>query len=624
VTTPAQQEESFLWGTFGPPAVLGATLAAAFQQWRKSPIEWEQRGLAFPLRFASEFGHSAATDTTKYVMARLLDEDPAFRRCACTGVFRRARYAAFSPLTAHKRDGRTVFSIGRVVGMTVGQAVASTWSPAPDGPEDVMAHVGVALASKVATNLLREFVLYRFAGSASSSSLSSSSSEVVTPPPVEQPAQRSSTETGPPVGPASYMASVGDIVGFEFLLNRFDFEFVDRPTFAVTTTSIRRNLSSTWVVDNDPFDVNQFLHPYQGSVYFGSARSTGLGFWKSSAMTFGGSLLWEIAGETTTPSRNDQIASGIAGSFLGEPLFRLASLVLESADDGRPGFWRQAAAAVISPPTAVNRLVYGDRFKAIFPSGDPPVSSQFQLGLMGAATSQGTSPSFERGEATAGFAVDYGMPNGSAYTHRQPFDYFTLEVASSSASRFESIFSRGLIFGKDYGGVRGSSHPVQGVWGLYGSYDYVAPQLFRVSSTALSVGSSFRRQVFGQSALQGTIMAGIGYGAVGSLTAGDDRAYHYGVTPQVLANMRFLAGRSLVDLTLRDYHVSSIAAREDRGADNVARVDLQFTFRVVGHHAATVKYLWSQREAFSPNLTDTLQSRGSIGFFYTFLGTSQE
>ena len=45
--------------------------------------------------------------------------------------------------------------------------------------------------------------------------------------------------------------------------------------------------------------------------------------------TFAGSAMWEIAGEDTLPSRNDQVASGIAGSFLGEALFRMSSLVLE-------------------------------------------------------------------------------------------------------------------------------------------------------------------------------------------------------------------------------------------------------------------------------------------------------
>ena len=53
-------------------------------------------------------------------------------------------------------------------------------------------------------------------------------------------------------------------------------------------------------------------------MYHGIARSNGQGYWPSVVYTFAGSVLWEIAGETTPPSRNDQIASGIAGSFLGE------------------------------------------------------------------------------------------------------------------------------------------------------------------------------------------------------------------------------------------------------------------------------------------------------------------
>jgi uncharacterized lipoprotein YddW (UPF0748 family) len=28
------------------------------------------------------------------------------------------------------------------------------------------------------------------------------------------------------------------------------------------------------------------------------------------------------------------------------------------------------------------------------------------------------------------------------------------------------------------------------VWGLYGSYDYIAPQVYRISSTALSLGTT--------------------------------------------------------------------------------------------------------------------------------------
>ena len=75
--------------------------------------------------------------------------------------------------------------------------------------------------------------------------------------------------------------------------------------------------------------MNQFAHPYQGSMYHGFARSAGLNYWESLLYDNAGSFLWETGGETTHPSINDQIASGIGGSFFGEALFRMASLVLE-------------------------------------------------------------------------------------------------------------------------------------------------------------------------------------------------------------------------------------------------------------------------------------------------------
>ena len=88
--------------------------------------------------------------------------------------------------------------------------------------------------------------------------------------------------------------------------------------FSVTPSTAWRHLTKgPWGFDGDSFQVNQIQHPYQGAVYQGFARSAGLGFWESAAYTFLGSFLWEVAGETTKPSINDQVASGIGGSSWG-------------------------------------------------------------------------------------------------------------------------------------------------------------------------------------------------------------------------------------------------------------------------------------------------------------------
>jgi hypothetical protein len=160
------------------------------------------------------------------------------------------------------------------------------------------------------------------------------------------------------------------------------------------------------------------------------------------------------------------------------------------------------------------------------------------------------------------------------------------------------------------------------VWGLYGSYDYVAPQIFRVSSTALSLGTTSQRRLIKSSVIQSTVLAGVGYGAAGTIGGAGQRDYHYGLTPQILVAGRLISkDRAAFDLTLRDYYVSSIASTEHRGSENIARADAQLTYRFQPHHAASVRYVWSRRAASYPDVGEiVVQSRGSVGFFYTYLG----
>ncbi len=61
------------------------------------------------------------------------------------------------------------------------------------------------------------------------------------------------------------------------------------------------------------------------------------------------------------PSINDQIATGTGGSFLGRYFLRMANLALEG-DGDKPDILHEFGAAIISPPTGINRFVFGERF----------------------------------------------------------------------------------------------------------------------------------------------------------------------------------------------------------------------------------------------------------------------
>jgi len=414
----------------------------------------------------------------------------------------------------------------------------------------------------------------------------------------------------------SYAIPAAEIVGFEFLLNQFD-RHVLGTDFASNASTIRRNLHSSWVVDSDPFRINQLGHPYAGSMYHAFARSAGLNYWESLGYTFAGSALWEIAGERSLPSRNDQINTGIGGSFLGEILFRLSNLTLEH--ENVPPFWRETAAALISPPVGFNRLAFGDRFRGIFPSHDPVYFSRLQIGFSGSAQNRaGTSTTeLRRNEALIDYSIDYGLPGKRGYTYDRPFDYFSLQATASSANGAENLLTRGLLLGKDY--EVGDDY--RGVWGLYGIYDYIAPQTFRVSSTAAALGTTAQWTLSDAMAIQGTGLVGAGYTAVGTTRSTSDNDYHYGISPQGLLALRLIFGeRAALDLTAREYFVSHVGAAARGGHDNIVRLDASFTVRVKGRHGISVRYLFNHRDAFYPDVGDSSQTRGTIGLFYTYLG----
>ena len=56
------------------------------------------------------------------------------------------------------------------------------------------------------------------------------------------------------------------------------------------------------------------------------------------------------------------------------------------------------------------------------------------------------------------------------------------------------------------------------------------------------------------------------------------------------------------------------------GHANIVRLEAALTYRLTGHHAVSVRYLFNQRDASFSDLGDSSQSRGTVGLFYTYLG----
>jgi len=425
----------------------------------------------------------------------------------------------------------------------------------------------------------------------------------------------------------SYLIPALEIPAFLLLLNGYDRlaypnDMEDGKKVYETTPSTFWDhlVHGPWGVDRDAFAMNQFNHPYQGSLYQGFARSAGLNYWESLLYTNVGSFLWETGGETTRPSVNDQIASGIGGSFFGEALFRMAGLLLEGNGE-KPGLLRELGATALSPPTGINRFVFGDRFKAVYPSHDPATFWRLRLGvsLTSNLNDRGGANTINRTEASGDFTMAYGLPGKPGYSYKRPFDYFHFEFTSLGTvdNPFDNIMIRGLLLGKDY--KAGNSY--RGIWGLYGGYDYISPHIFRVSSTSVSLGTTFQWWLSPAIALQGSVLGGVGYAAAGNVTEVGLRDYHYGVAPQGLLALRFIMGdRAMIDMTGRAYYVSGLGGDDPGGRETIERLNMGLTVRVHGRHALGLQYVASLRDAKYPDGPDSYQTAGTVSLFYTLLG----
>jgi hypothetical protein len=222
-------------------------------------------------------------------------------------------------------------------------------------------------------------------------------------------------------------------------------------------------------------------------------------------------------------------------------------------------------------------------------------------------------------EATADFVMDYGLPGKDGYRYIRPFDYFNFQITgdADSAHPLENIMTRGMLLGSKYE----FSDDYRGIWGLYGSYDYIAPeQVFRVSSTAGSVGTTAQWWLSQKAALQGTAMGGVGFAGAGTTLNANEGSYHYGATPQTLLALRLILGeRVMFESTAREYYVSALGGTEP-GSDNIVRVDASATLRVWGHHALGVQYVLSHRDAHYAGESNRHQNVGVVSVAYNLLG----
>ena len=249
----------------------------------------------------------------------------------------------------------------------------------------------------------------------------------------------------------------GEVLGQNVFVWAWDYWVLDK-NYAHTGPSYwKRNFREGWKWDHNHWAINFYGHPYQGSMYYATARASGYGFYSSLLFATLGSSTWEMFAETEYPAPNDLIATSIGGSMYGEVLYRLSRLAYGNS---KVPWYRHAAAFALEPMGYLQRSAFGNRD---YRTGFVPMELTLALGAgsrfgsdyrIGNQSADKIDEEWNDRHGMMALAIEYGKP----YTVvKEPFDYFTVDVFSEGG--LEGNLLQMDVMGKlKNAGVHGRGH----------------------------------------------------------------------------------------------------------------------------------------------------------------------
>lgn len=267
--------------------------------------------------------------------------------------------------------------------------------------------------------------------------------------------------------------AAAEVVGINVLVNSFDRFVMDEDFAKISFKSVKENIKTGFVWDNDQFSTNLFAHPYHGGLYFNSARSNGMGFWQSVPYAFGGSMMWELACETEPPAINDLIATTVGGVCIGEITNRVSSLVYDDSERGLRRFLREAAGFILCPVRGFNRIVSGQAWRVSHNYNRYhdyerlPVEFNITLGDRYLADEGGMF----RGEHNPyiDLTLSYGDPFNAE--ENKPYDHFTVNVTFGLSAN-QPLISSVHLLGKLWSVNFYDEKEMTAVFGLFQHFNY--------------------------------------------------------------------------------------------------------------------------------------------------------
>jgi len=332
--------------------------------------------------------------------------------------------------------------------------------------------------------------------------------------------------------------------------------------------------------DDNHFSTNQFAHPYQGSMYFNSARANGFNFWQSAPWAFAGSLKWECCGETHLMSVNDFINTGMGGVALGEVLYRTSSLVLDNTATGSERGWKEFWGFVLDPLRGFNRLITG-RTTKVSENPSNPLDHRPELlanRLYTGVRTYSQNSDFTEPE-TKGFlnlAFQYGGP--LAIERNQPWDFFLLnaQINFDDKKALGKLTVHANLYHNDIGDPGRNHHRFM----ILQHFDYVNNLAYELGGQSIGAGVLSNWEL-GESG--GWSLFTFGEGIVWPMVAVSSefafaaeipgmrenlRSYDYGLGAGGRGGVAFIKGRNrIVDLVYGFNYVNTLNGSIENGSD---------------------------------------------------------
>jgi len=233
--------------------------------------------------------------------------------------------------------------------------------------------------------------------------------------------------------------------------------------------------------DDNKFYVNHLRHPYQGSLYFNSARSNGFDYWTGFLYATVGSFVWECCIETHLASIPDMFTTALGGAAFGEALYRTSSLAIDNTAGGGERVFREALGAVISPARELTRLLTGRAWQAGANPVDPldhvpeALEARFETGARYVVEAAGSE------EKAALPFVGLDISSGDPFQSRWgPFDYYRgrIQLNSGDETLIGEVEIRGGLWATRPGRLLGGDSRII----VFQDFDYVTAWAYKYSA----------------------------------------------------------------------------------------------------------------------------------------------